>query len=106
MTEHEIPGTHLPAPRKAWIHRATSGEAKDCLLFLDGELYTERVKAPAILREAEAAGELPLVMCVYLPNASAAGRFERLFLRAQGRRRGRSNAWSRHLARKGHVRPM
>ena len=74
MTEHSIPSAHLPAPRKAWIHRATNGEAKDCLLFLDGELYTERVKAPAILREAEAAGALPPVTCVYLPNASAAGR--------------------------------
>jgi enterochelin esterase-like enzyme len=74
MTEHEIPSAILPAPRKAWIHRATIGEAKDCLLFLDGELYTERVKAPVILREAEAAGALPPVTCVYLPNASAAGR--------------------------------
>lgn len=74
MTEHSTPSAHLPAPRKAWIHRSTTGEAKDCLLFLDGELYTERVKAPAILREAEAAGVLPPVTCVYLPNASAAGR--------------------------------
>ena len=38
MTEHAIPSTHLPAPRKTWIHRAATGEAKDCLLFLDGEL--------------------------------------------------------------------
>jgi hypothetical protein len=61
MTEHSIPSAHHPAPRKVWIHRATAGEAKDCLLFLDGELFTERVKAPAILREAEAAGALPPV---------------------------------------------
>jgi enterochelin esterase family protein len=74
MTEHSIPSAHLPAPRKAWIHRSTTGNAKDCLLFLDGELYAERVKAPAILREAEAAGALPPVTCVYLPNASSAGR--------------------------------
>jgi enterochelin esterase-like enzyme len=73
MTEHQIPSAHLPAPRKAWIHRTTTGEAKDCLLFLDGELYTERVKAPAILCEASA-GALRPVTCVYLPNASAAGR--------------------------------
>ena len=26
MTEHEIPSAILPTPRKAWIHRATSGE--------------------------------------------------------------------------------
>lgn len=74
MTEHEIPGFHFPAPRKAWIHRASTDKAKDCLLFLDGELYTERVKAPVILRVAEAAGALPPVTCVYLPNSSAAGR--------------------------------
>jgi enterochelin esterase-like enzyme len=74
MTEHSIPSTHLPAPRKAWIHRATTGEAKDSLLFLDCELFTERVKAPDILREAETAGALRPVTCVYLPNASAAGR--------------------------------
>ncbi len=74
MTAHQIPSAHLPTPRKAWIHRSTTGNAKDCLLFLDGELYTERVKAPDILREAEAAGALPPVTCVYLPNASAAGR--------------------------------
>ncbi|MDZ4404744.1 alpha/beta hydrolase-fold protein [Prosthecobacter sp.] len=73
MTEHQIPSTILPAPRKAWIHRSTNVEAKDCLLFLDGELYTERVKAPAIL-EAKATGALKPVTCVYLTNASAAGR--------------------------------
>lgn len=74
MTERSNPSVHLPAPRKAWIHRSTSGEAKDCLLFLDGELYTERVKAPAILREPEAVGSLPPATSVYLPKASAAGR--------------------------------
>jgi len=74
MTEHEIPSAILPAPRMAWIHRAIGGEAKDCLLFLDGELYTERVKSATILSEAQAAGTLPPVTCVYLSNASAAGR--------------------------------
>ncbi|MCB1275277.1 alpha/beta hydrolase-fold protein [Prosthecobacter sp.] len=74
MTEHAIPSAHLPAPREAWVHRSTDGGAKDCLLFLDGELFTERVKAPYLVRGAEAAGTLPPVTCVYLPNASAAGR--------------------------------
>ncbi len=32
------------------------------------------MKSAAILHEAQAAGTLPLVTCVYLPNASAAGR--------------------------------
>jgi hypothetical protein len=73
MTEHKIPSALLAAPRKAWIHRATSGEAKDCLLFLDGELYTECVKAPAILREAEAAGALLPVTCVLSAECERGG---------------------------------
>ncbi|MFO1482153.1 MAG: alpha/beta hydrolase-fold protein [Verrucomicrobiaceae bacterium] len=67
MTEHSIPSAHLPVSRKAGIHRATTGEAWDCLLFLDGELYTDRLKAPTILCEAA-------MTCVYLPNSSAAAR--------------------------------
>ncbi|MCF7788066.1 MAG: hypothetical protein K9N47_18230 [Prosthecobacter sp.] len=55
-------------------HPATAGDAKDCFLFLDGELYTERVKAAMILNEAQTAGLLPSVACVFLPNESTAGR--------------------------------
>lgn len=72
MLHHTIPSTHLPAPRPVQFHPADG--AKNCLLFLDGELYTERVKAPALLSEAVATSLLPPAACVYLPNASAAGR--------------------------------
>ncbi|MDB6007537.1 MAG: putative esterase [Prosthecobacter sp.] len=72
MTHHIIPSVHLSTPRQAQLHPADG--AKDCLLFLDGELYTDRVTSPLILNEAQAAGLLPPVTCVYLPNASAAGR--------------------------------
>lgn len=75
FTEHKIPSTHLPASRQAFYHPA-AGAPKGCLLFLDGELYTDRVKAPAILSEALASGLLSPVACVYLPNVSAAGRHE------------------------------
>jgi enterochelin esterase-like enzyme len=74
FTTHTIPSAHLSAPRQASYYPAAVGEAKDCLLLLDGELYTDRVKAPAILGEAQASGLLPPVACVYLPNVSAAGR--------------------------------
>lgn len=74
MTHPLIPSAHLATPRPAVLHPAISGAAKDCLLFLDGELYTDRVQTPAILDEAQTAGLLPPVACVYLPNASAAGR--------------------------------
>ena len=73
-TEREIASRWLNGPRKAWVHPARSGHPVDCLLFLDGELYTDRVKASEMIRESEAAGLLPAMNCVYLPNSSAAGR--------------------------------
>lgn len=64
----------LSVPRKAWIHHAD--DAKDCLIFLDGELYAERVKAPEIIATAQASGALPPLTSIYLPNLSAADRHE------------------------------
>jgi enterochelin esterase-like enzyme len=63
LTDGEINSNWFPEPRKVWIQLAAP--AKDCLVFLDGELYTERVKAPEIVRA---------VTCIYLPNVSAASR--------------------------------
>lgn len=74
ITEHQISSDLLSAPRKAWIHHAA--EAKSCLLFLDGELFTDRVKAPEAIAAAQASGVLPPVTCVYLPNLNPADRHE------------------------------
>ncbi len=74
ITEHQISSHWLPAPRTAWIDAATSGAANDCLLFLDGELYRDRVKASERIREAQADGTLPALNCVYLSSVSAANR--------------------------------
>ena len=74
ITEHLINSDLLAEPRKAWVHQAE--DAKSCLLFLDGELYTDRVKSPEAIASAQASGSLPPVTCVYLPNLSAADRHE------------------------------
>ncbi|MBV6498924.1 MAG: hypothetical protein CJBNEKGG_01154 [Prosthecobacter sp.] len=74
ITEHQISSDLPAAPRKAWIHHVE--EAKTCLLFLDGELYTGRVKAPEAIAAAHASGSLPPATCVYLPSLSAADRHE------------------------------
>jgi len=63
FTEGEISSDWLSMPRKVWICPATPSE--DCFVFLDGELYTDRVKAPEIVRSAT---------CIYLRNVSAASR--------------------------------
>lgn len=74
ITEHDISGDLLAAPRKAWIHHAE--EAQTCLLFLDGELYADRVKSSEAIATAQASRSLPPLACVYLPNLSAADRHE------------------------------
>ncbi|QOV87627.1 alpha/beta hydrolase [Humisphaera borealis] len=74
MSEHQISSHGLPAPRTAWIDVTASGDAKDCLLFLDGELYRDRVKASERIREAQADGTLPALNRVYLSSVSAANR--------------------------------
>lgn len=73
-TEHNVASEWLSAPRKAWVRLAPSGDAKDCLLFLDGELFTDRVKAPERIREAQSVGVLPPMNCVLLSSVSAAHR--------------------------------
>lgn len=74
ITEHQISTDLLAAPRKAFIHHAE--DAKSCLLFLDGDLYTDRVKSPEAIASARASGSLPPVTCVYLSNLGAADRHE------------------------------
>lgn len=73
-SEHVISSDLLVAPRKARIHHAEKASA--CLLFLDGELFTDRVKAPDVIASAQESGSLPPLACVYLSNLSAADRHE------------------------------
>lgn len=72
--EFEIAGRGLTAPRKAWIEPASFAAATDCLIFLDGELYRNRVGAPGIIRRAQDAGLLQPTAAVYLSGGSAAER--------------------------------
>jgi hypothetical protein len=64
----------LDSSRKVWIQPAVSGPASDCLIFLDGELYIDRVKAPGIVRDLQLAGQLPPVSSIYVSNLDAASR--------------------------------
>lgn len=74
ISEHHISSGLLAVPRKAVIHHAEG--ANSCLLFLDGELYMDRVKSPDIIASAQESGSLPPLACVYLPNLSAADRHD------------------------------
>jgi enterochelin esterase family protein len=74
ITEHSITSVSLSEPRRVWVHHDDSGSAKDFVLWMDGEIYSGRVKAPALLEAGISSGVLPPVNCVYLPNDSQVGR--------------------------------
>jgi enterochelin esterase family protein len=73
-TEHSISSSFLTEPRRVWVHHDESGRAKDCVLWMDGEVYSGRVKAPALVDAAIASGALHALTCVYLPNDTQIGR--------------------------------
>jgi enterochelin esterase family protein len=71
---YEVGRELLNAPRKAWVQPAICGEAADCLIFLDGELYIDRVKAPEIVHDLQTTGRLPPVASIYLSCLDTAAR--------------------------------
>lgn len=74
MREDVIAGKWAKEPRKVWLQSAVSGHAKDCLVFLDGELYTQRVRAAEILRQAQEADQLHPLVSVFVSSISAVRR--------------------------------
>ena len=64
----------LAARHKAWVDHAVSGSTSDCLLFLDAEIYIERVKAPEIVRGLQKTGGIPPITSVYLSYLDTAAR--------------------------------
>jgi len=74
MVAHEVASPWLGNPRKVWIHPSLSGRAAECVVFLDGELYRDRVQVPQIMDGLQASGRLPPVDCVYVSAVDAAAR--------------------------------
>lgn len=70
----EISSPLLKHPRTLWVQPARSGVAADCLIFLDGELYRDRVGAMEIVERLQSNDEVPSINSVYLSNAGAAAR--------------------------------
>jgi enterochelin esterase family protein len=70
----EVTSKYLAVPRKVWVQPAISGPASDCLIFLDAELYMDRVKAPDIVRDLQITGRLPPVASIYVSYLNTADR--------------------------------
>jgi enterochelin esterase-like enzyme len=74
LVQVQVTSELLVGPRKVWVQSAVAESAADCLIFLDAELYIERVKAPEIVRALQTTGGLASVTCIYVSNVDAAAR--------------------------------
>jgi enterochelin esterase family protein len=60
--------------REVWIQSSRAIPATVCLIFLDAELYLERVGGAAILNQAQEDARLPRLDTVFLSSRNAAAR--------------------------------
>lgn len=73
LPEFPLHSESLGTTRIAWVDRPDK-PTTDCLVWLDGELYTDRVHAPEAISNAQSEGLLPPLTQIYLPNVNGAGR--------------------------------
>jgi enterochelin esterase-like enzyme len=74
----KLPSSRLAADRQCWLQHPITGNARSCLIFLDGELYKDRVGAPAIVDRLQQANQLPPTACIYISAIDAAARHREL----------------------------
>jgi iron(III)-enterobactin esterase len=73
-TLHEELVTGAAVARRVWLLRLASGNASQAAIFLDGELYIERVGAPAVLGTLRRAGRIAPTLAVFVSHVDAAAR--------------------------------
>lgn len=73
LSESTLESRALGAERTIWFEPAASS---DVWIFLDGELYLQRVGAADVVEEARARGVLPPARCVFVSHGGAAARHE------------------------------
>jgi len=60
--------------RRIWKLNPELGRASCAALFLDGELYLERVNAVPVLRQLQAERKIPSTLAIFVSSNSAAAR--------------------------------
>jgi len=63
-----------PEGRRVWRQAAVSGTPSAVIVFLDAELYIERMKAPEVLQRLQEVGSIPPVAAVYISHGGSAAR--------------------------------
>lgn len=71
LSEAMFTGPVMQIERKVWTQSANTDVPDTAVIFLDAELYIERMQAPAVMRQ-----ECPQAMVVYVSNKDAAARHE------------------------------
>ena len=74
LEEDFIASKVIPSGRRVWELAPRSGGSVWTLLFLDAELYIERVNAPTVVKELQRAGNIPSVHSIFVSNESAPAR--------------------------------
>jgi enterochelin esterase-like enzyme len=74
IAQLEIADKLFAHPRKVWVQPAVSGQASDCCIFLDAELYMDRVRAPKTLDDLQTTNAMPPTTSIYLSNLDSAAR--------------------------------
>lgn len=73
-----VPSERLDSPRQVWVQMPPAGPVTQAVVFLDGELYTERVKAPEIVAALQAESHLATTACIYVSYADPVARHAEL----------------------------
>lgn len=74
LEQYIVESELLNCARKVWVQFPNSQPASTHFIFLDGELYIDRVKAPGIVGDLQASGQMPPVASIFLSNVDAAAR--------------------------------
>lgn len=74
MEEDFVRSTRKPPGRRTWIQKSLGGPATRLLVFLDGELYLERVSAGEVVRQLQEKRLIPPAMAVFVSNNGAGDR--------------------------------
>jgi enterochelin esterase family protein len=74
MKEDFVPSIWKPPGRRTWVLDRRVEGPSDLLVFLDAELYLERVAAARLVQQLEEDGHIPAVASVFVSNNGSAAR--------------------------------
>jgi enterochelin esterase family protein len=74
MEEDFVRSDAKPPGRRIWTQPSSRGPATRLLIFLDAELYLERVSAIQLVKQLEEERRIPSAMAVFVSNNGAAAR--------------------------------